>query len=101
MILPISEKFRITTDKYQWIIQKSRFRNNNGQRRIEWIPDSYHPTSEAAISAIGGRMVRDSKAVGFIEALAEINIIVTNLRHALPSYIEVHSKPPHSTSDKK
>ena len=89
MILPITERYRITSDRYQWIIQKSHRRIRNGEQVTEWESESYFPTYEGAVEAIGERMVRESGAVGFAEALVAVKNVVTTLSQALPTHIRV------------
>ena len=89
MILPISEQYRISSDRYQWIIQKSRRRKRNGEQVITWESESFFPTFEGAVQALGERMVRETEAVGFTQALEDVERVVTTLSQALPTHIDV------------
>ena len=88
MILPLNDETRIVSDRYQWIIQRSRKRTVNGKPDQVWEAQSYHPTLKNAIAAAGERLVRDSDAVGFTEALAEVERIATELSQALTCVIK-------------
>ena len=92
MILPIDDDFRIASDRYQWIIQKSRPRKRDGKLIVEWECQSFFPTFEGAVRELGERMVRESDAVGFAQALEDVERVVTTLCQALPTHIEVAIK---------
>ena len=89
MILPISETYRIASDTSQWIIQKSRERRRNGVLVTDWEPQSFYPTFEGAVEELGQRMVRESNAVGFAEALVAVENVVTTMCQALPTHLNV------------
>lgn len=89
MILPISNNYRITSDRYQWMIQKPHKRNRNGEKVITWESESFFPTIEGALRELGERMVRESDAVGFVQALVAVENVVTMLCKALPTHIRV------------
>ena len=91
VILPINEQYRINSDRYQWIIQKARQRNRNGCLTTEWRSQSFFPTFEGAVQELGERMVRESSAVGFADALVAVENVVTTLSQALPTHISVTS----------
>jgi hypothetical protein len=88
MILSLNDNFRIVSDRYQWTIQRSRKRTVNGKPDQTWEAQSYYPTLPSAIRALGERLVRDSDAVGFTEALAEVERIATELSQALTCAIK-------------
>ena len=91
MILPVDDEFRIASDKNQWIIQKAGKRKRNGKEVTEWCSESYYPTFESAVGELAQRMVRESDAVGFAEALVEVENVVTTLSRALPTQFKVTS----------
>lgn len=91
MILPINDEYRISSDRYQWMIQKPHKRNRNGEQVITWESESYFPTFKGALRELGERMVRESEAVGFARALEEVERVVTKLCAALPTHIQVTS----------
>ena len=89
MILPINDEYRISSDSYQWIIQKSRQRKRNGELVTEWRSESFFSTFEGVLRELGERMVRESDAVGFAQALEDVERVVTTLSQALPTHIHV------------
>ena len=89
MILPITEQYRINSDRYQWIIQKPHQRKRNGELVTEWKSESFFPTFEGALRELGERMVRESEAVGLTQALEDVERVVTTLCQALPTHIRV------------
>ena len=100
MILPINDDYRISSDRYQWIIQKSRPRKRDGKLIVEWECQSFFPTFEGAVRELGERMVRESDAVGFCEALIAIERVVTTLSQALPTQFSVVCESPRSKGEK-
>jgi hypothetical protein len=88
MILPINKDIRIVSDCHQWKIQRYRERTVNGRPDQVWEAQSYYPTLASAIKAVGERLMRDSDAVGFAEALAEVERIATELSQALTCVIK-------------
>ena len=79
MNLVISDGCRISSDRYQWIIQKRRQRTRKGRRIDEWESESYYPTLRSALAQLGERMVRESNADTVVDALEVINDIATTL----------------------
>ena len=89
MIIPIDEKFRIASDRYQWTIERRRSRKRNGRSEVEWRGESFHPTFESAAATLGERWVRESEANGIAAALCEIKNIASKLSEALPTEFRV------------
>ena len=58
MIIPINERYRITSDEYQWIIQKKRSRKG----REDWESKLSFGTFESALQSLGELLVRRSEA---------------------------------------
>ena len=85
MIIPINEKYRITSDKYQWILQipcKASPKKPSG-----WKHDQYYTTLQQLFDALPDRMLRESGAEGIVEGLVEVKRIVAELAVALsPKY---------------
>jgi hypothetical protein len=79
MIIPINEQYRITSDPFQWIIQKKRTRNG----REDWTSQTFHLSFSSALQSLGERMVRESNASTLSEALADVKAITTTLSQAL------------------
>ena len=84
MIIPINEKFRISTDPYQWIIQRKRTRNGHEV----WESQTYYPSVDGAVRSLGERMVRESKTQTLVDALEAVETIATTLSQALTPQIE-------------
>ena len=79
MRLQIDNDYRITSDRYQWIVQKRRSRVQSGKRTSDWEAQSYYPTLRSALAQLGERMVRESNADTVVDALEVINDIATTL----------------------
>ena len=84
MIIPINKQYRITTDIYQWIIQKKRTRCGEE----DWKAETYYPTFELALQSLGELMVRQSKAETLADALVDVRNIATTLSLALTPQLE-------------
>ena len=84
MIIRINEQYRVTTDPYQWIIQRKRTRKGNEV----WESQTYHPSVDGAVRSLGERMVRESKTQTLVDALEAVETIATTLSQALTPQIE-------------
>ena len=85
MIVPINEQYRITTDPYQWIVQKKRTRKDQD----DWESVTYHPTFPSAVQSLGELMVRRSDAATLADAMVDVEYITTTLSQALaPEFSE-------------
>ena len=89
MRLQIDNDYRITSDRYQWIVQKRRSRVQDGKRRSDWEAQSYYTTLRSALAQLGERMVRESNADTVVDALEVINDIATTLSQALTPQLEL------------
>ena len=78
MIISINEQYRITTDPYQWIVQKRRTRNGGEA----WESQTYHPSFESALQSLGERLVRGSDAETLVGCLGRCR---KGHHHPLPS----------------
>ena len=87
MELEINNKYRIASDKYQWMIQEKRTRKG----KIDWKSVSYYPSIEQAIQGLGEMMVRLSDAKTLTDALRDVQNVATQLSHALTPNLEVPS----------
>ena len=88
MILPISDRYRISSDRYQWVVQKRRTRTKDGRKISDWQAQSYYPTLRSALAQLGERMVRESKTQTLVDALKAVETIATTLSQALTPSIE-------------
>ena len=95
MIVPINAQYRITTDPYQWIVQKKRSRKG----KEDWEPQTYHTSFQSALQSLGEFMVRQSDAATLTEALVEVENITTTLSQALTPQFQVISDVKKTGSD--
>ena len=79
MILHINDRFRITSDSRQWIIQQARTRNGCKSWQSKW----FFPTFESALRELGQLMVRASDAQTLADALDDVEKVTTALSQAL------------------
>ena len=84
MKLPINEQYRISSDAYQWILQKTRTRK--GVK--DWESITFHGDLDDLIKDLGNRMVRESDATTLAEALVAIENVTTTLSQALTTQKE-------------
>ena len=90
MIIPITDQYRISSDRYQWVVQKRRTRTKDGRKISDWQAQSYYPTLPSALAQLGERMVRESEANKVVDALAAINAVATTLSLALSAVVEAN-----------
>ena len=83
-IIPINEEYRLTADKYQWIIQQARSRKGKMDWRSKW----FYPTLQSALKGLGELMVRRSGAQTLAEALETVEKVTTTLSPALTPQLE-------------
>ena len=84
MIIPVNERFRIKSDRYQWIIQRKRTRDGHEV----WESQTYYPSVDGAVRSLGERMVRESKTQTLVDALKAVETIATTLSQALMPSLE-------------
>jgi len=84
MQISINEQYRIISDPNQWIVQKKRTRKGS----LDWESIEYYSSPTSAINSLGERLVRESDAVGFTEAVAAVEKITTSLSQALAVNID-------------
>ena len=75
MKLRITDQYQITTDEYQYIVNRKRTRKG----KLDWDAESYHPTFQRALQHIGERLVRGSDAQTFLDRLVTRNIRICNV----------------------
>ena len=75
MIIQIDEQYRVTTDPYQWIVQKKRSRKD----KEDWESQTYHPSFESALQSLGECLVRGSDAETLVDALVDVKKAITVL----------------------
>ena len=84
MIIPINDRYRISSDEYQWIIQTKR----NRKGKEDWQARLYYPTLKAALEGLGELMVRQSDVATLADALAEVENVATTLSQVLTPTID-------------
>ena len=84
MIIPINSQYQIHSDRYQWIITKSRFRNG----KKEWQRESFYRSFDHALRSLGEQMVRESEANTLVDALEAVEKVTATLSQALTPQIE-------------
>ena len=84
MLIPINERYRITSDSRQWIIQQARTRNGHKSWQSKW----FFPTFESALRELGQLMVRTSDAQTLVDALADVEKATTILSQARTLQLE-------------
>ena len=84
MLIPINDRFRITSDSRQWMIQRRRSRNG----KEKWESRHYFGTLKAALKDLGELMVRESKTDTLADALEAVEKVTTTLCHALTPQLE-------------
>ena len=88
MILPISEKYRIASDRHGWAIQEFRPKKSGD----EWRPMLFYSDIGKAVSGLAHLMLRTSDAQTLADALAEVENISHQLTRALAPQYEVRRK---------
>ena len=81
MNIPINEKYRISSDSRQWMIQRYR---PNKSKTTDWESQSYFPTLTMALNALRERLIRESDGETIEDALEATNRAKTTLSQALP-----------------
>ena len=85
MMIPINERYRISSDRYQWMIQEVRTRKGDKVWESKW----FFGTFPAAVKGLWELMVRESDAQTLADALADAEKITTTLSQALTPQFEV------------
>ncbi len=82
MNIPLNDGYRLSADKYQWIIQRRREYLDDDGNEV-WKSMNYHPSPEAAIKYHANTMIRTSEAETLTEALIQIDRVISELSAAL------------------
>jgi len=85
MMIPINDRYRISSDRYQWMIQEARTRKGEKVWESKW----FFGTFPAAVKGLWELMVRESDAQTLVDALADAEKITTTLSQALTPQFEV------------
>ena len=84
MKIPINARFRIKSDRYQWMIQERRTRKG----REVWESKLFFGTFQLAYKGLGELMVRLSDADTLADALDDVENVATTLSQALTPQLE-------------
>jgi len=90
MIISINEKYRISSDKRQWIIQtpcKITPKTPSG-----WRNEQFYVNLSSLVTALSERMLRESNVETLSDALDEVKRIQQELTEALSTNYEVTVK---------
>lgn len=88
MILPINDKYRISSDRHGWAIQEFRPKKSGD----EWRPVLYYSDIGKATTGLANLALRTSDAMTLADALAEVESIARQLTRALAPQFEVKQR---------
>ncbi len=94
MIIPIDDEWRLSTDEYQWRVEKYAGirKAEDGTEVPRWNAVMYFPTFKVAVEGLTQRLVRELPSVGVEEAIKDIDNLIKRLGTALPEVkIELRS----------
>ena len=83
-MIEIANKYRITSDKYQWILQEKRIgHDKNGAEKIHW-DNAYYPRLEQVCMAVLDREAKDCDTAEDIifKLNGAVNILVEKIEDA-------------------
>ena len=85
MNIPLNDDYRLSSDKYQWIIQKKDGQHTKGKLRgqTKWKSLSFHPTATKAVQHHADTLYRESDAETIDEAIEAAKRIATAIADAL------------------
>lgn len=91
MNISLDDGYRLSSDKYQWMIQKLETRKNRqtGEPEDYWKSVNFHPTPEGAIRNHAHMRIREQEAETLSEALEKIENVVRGLSKALGIDFEI------------
>ena len=94
MIIPIDDTHRITSDRYQWVIQElsSYFDKNKGEQVETWDNLKFYQTIEGAVNGLFQLKLRLAEGQTLLDALDQVEIVAKTMTEALTPYFEVHRK---------
>lgn len=78
MILPINEDWRITTDTYNWTVERRRLNKKQGTH--EWRGESFWGSFDKAIEGLYEHRVKAIDAEGYQAVCSEIKALQEELR---------------------
>ena len=60
--IPVNEKYALSSDTYQWIINRWQPPSKNGRHPGKWVGVSFHAELDQAATSLGRRMLREGKS---------------------------------------
>ena len=83
MIIPIDEEWRIATDPMNWIVQRQKKVKREGVYVMEWHNKAYLGSFKQSVEWLAKRLVRESDAVGLVNAIDAVQKVCDRLSNAL------------------
>jgi len=98
MILPINDKYRISSDRNQWIIQEYKgiaTKDGKGRKAGEpvWKSISFHTNINSTVRRLAEMQIRESDATTLAEALRVVPEVAAAISQAFDLVAEVNWKP--------
>ena len=95
MNIPLNEGYRLSADKYQYIVQQykgMKFDKRVGKDTENWESLSYHKDIRSAITHHANTMIRTADIETLADALEKIKSVVAELTQALTPVFDVKLK---------
>jgi len=93
MILPLSEKYRLKSNKLGWAIQeRGQAKNSDGVMDEHWDPIKWFTSREAAISSGLELLIRVDDAKGWAEAIKAVERISVEITALLEPHLSIEFK---------
>jgi len=90
MIIPIDADYRISSDRYQWILQERReFKKGTEEEYARWENLAFYPRLEGIVEHLFDLKLRLSKTEGLEECIAEAKNLSAALQRALACTVKV------------
>ena len=84
MKIEINEEWRVTSDKYQFILER-----RTGDKKPRWEADSYSDSLSHLMSILVRKAVRGAEVDTFREVLEKVENLSCDISRALTGYFEV------------
>jgi len=82
MQIQIDKDYMIATDNLCWIVKKYSGIDKATSKQ-KWEAQTYHPSPGAAMQALADRMIRNSHATNFLDAIKDVHAIAKTFENAL------------------
>ena len=85
MNIPLNDDYRLSSDKYQWMVQRKDGQHTKGKLRgqTKWRSLSFHPTATKAVQHHAETLFRQSDAETIDEAILSAKRIIESITTAL------------------